>query len=652
MEDFPENYFEARLKLSKGEELESGLCEKLFTVSLKNEDKNNFILKATDGEEEYILHLKYSDYINLVEREFSKICNNFQLLFNKLKSSFESKKVVICKTIIYSLKMIFYFKRKTLSFELFPKDYTPSEVIEHLQASDRQYKADLIKYDKKFEDYGDRFIIKCVIENVGTTTWDKKITSLVCLPEYSSLICNEFFFEEEVIPNEQVCIELEYLKKEELNLSPPYFTFLYLQVKGVIFDPGLVLDFNDTFNESNDNKPNFKKKTEIRKKPEKKMIKIIEKYKIKKIKNILEKDKNKNKIIEQDKMNKIIDETKDNNAKKNKSEEKTKLEEEIKDMKNANANLKKELEKQKNEVTNVQEENKQLKKKIEKLIGDNNKVQKETEKKEKEKEKKYKEKIQNLKMKIKELEESIKVNNIEDQGKDINKNGEGSISNEKINEIKKQCQEEMNKKYANIISEKMKEFQEKILNELKQENSRILDNYIKQIQNLKKLNQEKIDSREKEYSYELLSKDLQKNAVQFETKEIDFELQIKNNGNLPWPEDGKAKLVVENKNENEIKINDIKLDNLQKNQVQTLKVNLDIKSTENGTKKIILNFNVDGRNYGKPIILQLDVEENQKVKEMRELFNLQKEDYPDQLLYEKLKKVDFDTEEAFNSLFS
>ena len=637
MEDFPENYFESRLKLSKGEELESGLCEKLFTVSLKNEDKNNFILKATDGEEEYILHLKYSDYINLVEREFSKICNNFQLLFNKLKSSFENKKVVICKTINYSLKMIFYFKRKALSFELFPKDYTPSEVIEHLQVNDREYKVDLIKYDKKFEDYGDRFIIKCVIENVGTTTWDKKITSLVCLPEYSSLICNEFFFEEEVIPNEQVCIELEYLKNEELNLNPPYFTFLYLQVKGVIFDPGLVLDFNDTFNESNDNKPNFKKKTEIRKKPEKKMTKILEKYKVK------------------NKMNKIIDEIKDNNdnnAKKKKSEEKTKLEEEIKDMKNANANLKKELEKQKKEMANVQEENKQLKKKIEKLIGDNNKVQKEIEKKEKEKEKKYKEKIQNLKMKIKELEESIKVNYIADQDKDINKNGEGSISNEKINEIKKKCQEDMNKKYANIISEKMKEFQEKILNELKQENSRILDNYIKQIQNLKKSNQEKIDSKEKEYSYELLSKDLQKNAVQFETKEIDFELQIKNNGNLPWPENGKAKLVVENKNENEIKINDIKLDNLQKNQVQTLKVNLDIKNTENGTKKIILNFNVDGRNYGKPIILQLDVEENQKVKEMRELFNLQKEDYPDQLLYEKLKKADFDTEEAFNSLFS
>ena len=627
MEDFPENYFESRLKLSKGEELESGLCEKLFTVSLKNEDKNNFIIKATDGEEEYILHLKYSDYISLVERDFSKICNNFQLLFNKLKSSIENKKVVICKTINYSLKMIFYFKRKALSFELFPKDYTPSEVIEHLQASDRQYKASLITYDKKFEDYGDRYIIKCVIENVGTTTWDKEITSLVCLPEYSSLICSEFFFEEEVIPNEQVCIELEYLKNEKLNLSPPYFTFLYLQVNGVIFDPGLVLDFNDTFKESSDNKPNFKQKTEIRKKNEKKMRKLIQKYKVK------------------DKMNKIIDEIKDNNAKKKKSEEKTNLEEEIKDMKNANANLKKELEKQKNEVTKALEENKLLKKKIKKLIEDNNKAQKEIEKKEKEKEKKYKEKIQNLKVKIKELEEGIKVNNITGQGKDINKNEEGSISNEKINEIKKQCQEDMNKKYANIISEKMKEFQEKILNDLKKENSRILDNYIKQIEN-------SIDSKEKEYSYELLSKDLQKSAVQFETKEINFELQIKNNGNLPWPENGKAKLVVENKNEKEIKINDIELDNLKKNQVQALKVNLDIKNIEQGTKKIILNFNIDGRNYGKPIILQLDVEENKKVKEFRELFNLQKGDYTDQLLYEKLKEADFETEEAFNNLFN
>ena len=60
-----------------------------------NQEENNFILKATDGEEEYILHLKYSDYINLVERDFSKICNNFQLLFSKLKSSIENKKVAI-----------------------------------------------------------------------------------------------------------------------------------------------------------------------------------------------------------------------------------------------------------------------------------------------------------------------------------------------------------------------------------------------------------------------------------------------------------------------------------------------------------------------------------------------------------------------------
>ena len=363
------------------------------------------------------------------------------------------------------------------------------------------------------------------------------------------------------------------------------------------------------------------------------MRKLIEKYKAK------------------DKINKIIDEIKDNNTKKKKSEEKTNLEEEIKDMKNANANLKKELEKQKNEVTKALEENKLLKKKIQKLIEDNNKAQKEIEKKEKEKEKKYKEKIQNLKVKIKELEEGIKVNNITGQGKDINKNEEGSISNEKINEIKKQCQEDMNKKYANI-SEKMKEFQEKILNDLKQENSRILDNYIKQFENSKKTKKEKIDSKEKEYSYELLSKDLQKSAVQFETKEINFELQIKNNGNLPWPENGKAKLVGENKGENGIKVSDIELDNLQKNQVQTLKVNLDIKNIEQGTKKIILNFNIDGRNYGKPIILQLDVEENKKVKEFRELFNLQKEDYTDQLLYEKLKEADFETEKAFNNLFS
>ena len=292
MEDLPENFYETRIYLSKGEELESGKTQKMFLVSISNEDPNDFIIKATNAdeqeEEEYILQLKYSDYITKVNRDFTRSFNSLKLLFDKLKSCFENEKVVIFRKTSYSIKIIFFFNKKTLPFELFPNFYAPSE--EHLKINDREYKAELIKYDKKLEDYGDRYIVKCQIENVGTTTWDKRITSLVCLPEYSSFICNEYFFEEEVIPNEQIEVELEFLKNDEI-LKPPFFTFVYLQVNGVIFDPGLVLDFNDFFNEKNDIKPDFIKKSTEKKEKKKPM-------------NKNNKDKPKNNIIIEDNKNK------------------------------------------------------------------------------------------------------------------------------------------------------------------------------------------------------------------------------------------------------------------------------------------------------------------------------------------------------------
>ena len=51
MEDLPENFYETGLYLRKGEELESGMTQKMFIVSISNEDPNNFIIKATNADE-------------------------------------------------------------------------------------------------------------------------------------------------------------------------------------------------------------------------------------------------------------------------------------------------------------------------------------------------------------------------------------------------------------------------------------------------------------------------------------------------------------------------------------------------------------------------------------------------------------------------
>ena len=758
MEDLPENFYETGLYLRKGEELESGMTQKMFIVSISNEDLNNFIIKATNSdeqeEENYILHLKYSDYITKVNRDFTRSFNSLKLFFDKLKSCLENEKVVVVKKTSYSIKIIFFINKKTLPFELFPNFYSPSE--EPLKLSDREYKAELIKYDKKLEDFGDRYIVKCQIENVGTTTWDNNITSLVCLPEYSSFICNEYFFRDEVIPNEQVDVELEFLKNDEI-LKPPFFTFVYLQVNGVIFDPGLVLDFSDFFYEKNDIKPDFIKKSTAKKekekeKPKNKNIKenqknniIItddknknkfkdklkffeEKNKIKFIKEeknkneiIIIEEKENNEIIEKKpKKNEIIEEKEEirkkikeeydkklNDLKLKANEEKKNMEEEIIKLKNEKKNLQKEIDRQKNDKMGIQLENKQLKEEIKKLKNEDMSLRKEKDEQkndtmkiqlenkklkeeikklslEKEKEKadinekeELKKEIKKLKINIKELEENIEKYKIKKQNlkqqNEQNDYVESSLFDEKLDEIKKKCQEEMNKKYANILNEKMEEIQKAILYDIQQENSQILDTHLKQIKDLKKpkksklenkitiekekeeeieVVKEKNDDEEKRYSYELLSdnqKDLEKNIVEFEKEEICFEFKVKNNGDKTWPGNGKTKLIIDNNTDQ--RINDIELDNLKTNQIQNIKINLNVEGVESGENNYTFNFNVNGKIYGEPIVLKLNVEENEKVQEFREIFSLSKDDYSDRVLYDKLKEVNFNMEEAFSNIF-
>ena len=347
--------------------------------------------------------------------------------------------------------------------------------------------------------------------------------------------------------------------------------------------------------------------------------------------------------------------------------ENKKLKEEIKKLKNEYMNFQKEKDNQNNVTKKLQLENKQLKEEI-KILSENynNKI---------EKEKKDNKEKEELKKEIKDLikeNQNLKKQNAYDYE-------DFSLFNEKLYEIKQKCKEEMNKKYTNILNEKMKEIQKVILYDIQQENSQILDTHLKQIENLKQSKKAKPENKiiekekneetdafkdpetiededdededeEKMYSYELLSeskKDLEKNIVEFEEEEICFEFKIKNNGDIPWPEN--AKLIIDNNNDQ--KISDIELNDLKINQVQNIKINLNVENVEKGEKNYIFNFNVNGKNYGEPITLKLNVEENEKIQQFREMFSLAKEDYSDRVLYDKLKEANFNMEEAFGNIF-
>lgn len=176
-----------------------------------------------------------------------------------LYKEFEILRITFYYTDIYEEKKIFFELHKQLSEEeekeLIGKYYEDSEALLETK-NNTDYRAEIIKYSKEFEDYGDRNIIRAFIKNTGTTSWDKKISSLQCVPEFSSLICKEYFFDEDVIPGEEIEIALEFLKNEKNNLSPPYFTCLHLHVHPQNFDPMLVLDFDNAF---------VNKKTQVKK---------------------------------------------------------------------------------------------------------------------------------------------------------------------------------------------------------------------------------------------------------------------------------------------------------------------------------------------------------------------------------------------------
>ncbi len=45
--------------------------------------------------------------------------------------------------------------------------------------------------------------------------WKRGISSLQCISEFSSLLCKEYFFEDDIVSGEEVEITLEFLENEE-----------------------------------------------------------------------------------------------------------------------------------------------------------------------------------------------------------------------------------------------------------------------------------------------------------------------------------------------------------------------------------------------------------------------------------------------------
>ena len=299
MEAEPEqnNFFEQTIYLNSSEELNSNKLKKSYFFSCTIED-NMFKITAMDDKDTFFLQFRLVDWIKRKEKDFVKLVNNYESILQNIKKAIEKERFVLYKLDAFALKMILYytilFDEESISFELHKKSedeeeekeliskfYSESDPI--IQENTRDYRAEKIDYSTNFEDEGDRTTIKLRLKNTGTCTWERGRASLQCVPEFSTLLCDEYFFDDDVQPDEEVDVYLEFLKGDPNNLNPPFFTCIQLHIHPRNFEPMLVLDFDEAFKDE-----------------KKKSILIRDKYKEKGKGKDIKVEKNKNKKDEKE----------------------------------------------------------------------------------------------------------------------------------------------------------------------------------------------------------------------------------------------------------------------------------------------------------------------------------------------------------------
>ena len=309
MDFFPEDLFETSINLNASEDFNSRKLDKSVLLSCFVEDQI-FNIKVVDDTDIHILQFKFPDWVQRREKEFTEKINNFKLLIETIKEAFEKKRLTLFKFYDSFIMTIFYtiiFKEEKISFELHQqskdeeyekkligKFYSESEPIDG--RPDIDYRAELLEYNTNFEDCGDRSIIKIKVKNIGNCTWDRHDTSFRCVPEFSTLLCNEYFLTEDIIPGDEHEIELEFMKGDPDNLEPPYFTFLHLNVNYQNYEPMLILDFNNAFKEE-------KNKNILMRDKNQKMKKKIKKEKNSNKINQKKSEKDENEIILENEIN-------------------------------------------------------------------------------------------------------------------------------------------------------------------------------------------------------------------------------------------------------------------------------------------------------------------------------------------------------------
>ena len=193
------------------------------------------------------------------------------------------------------------------------------------------------------------------------------------------------------------------------------------------------------------------------------------------------------------------------------------------------------------------------------------------------------------------------------------------------------------------------------------ENSKIENKIIKipqQSENKNNQNENLFNSIKQEelYSYECLNENLYVRGVKG-IKELSIDVNIKNNGKLDWPKED-IFLKSDDKN-SQISSKLIKIISLKTGWISEERIvfnNLDKISP--GLYKSYIYLNINGKNYGNPMIIDIEILENEEEKKMNNLINKMRNEYQlpfneisDEYLKNALIKNDLDSAKAFQYLF-
>ena len=161
---------------------------------------------------------------------------------------------------------------------------------------------------------------------------------------------------------------------------------------------------------------------------------------------------------------------------------------------------------------------------------------------------------------------------------------------------------------------------------------------------------------EEQYSYECLNENLYVRGVKG-IKELSIDVNIKNNGKLDWPKED-IFLKSDDKN-SQISSKLIKIISLKTGWISEERIvfnNLDKISP--GLYKSYIYLNINGKNYGNPMIIDIEILENEEEKKMNNLINKMRNEYQlpfneisDEYLKNALIKNDLDSAKAFQYLF-